>query len=681
MKRVLVATDESATATKAVEWAAEMAGRFSAELLIVHVVVPENLVGAAADEPSLRGERLKGLAEKLAGARGRARLVHDSDPAAALVRTAEEEAVDLIVVGNLGMSERREFLLGNIPNRISHNARCSVVIVNTAGSTTGAGRPRAPEAAAAEDGEPAPGQLMGRAARIGRVMAAAGLKQVLSSRRPDEEGSAATQAARFRAALEQLGPTFAKLGQILSTRPDLLPPEFITELATLQDRVTPLSEAEVVGVMERELQVPWEDVFESIEPDPMAAGTIAQVHRAILSGGERVVVKVQRPNAETEIVQDLGLLEMFSREAAGRPAFRQVVDLPAMIDHLSGALRRELDFRQEAANIDRMRSVLEPFPHLDVPAVHHEILTPRLLVMEEIQGIPVRQAPEGEARKEAARELLESYYRQVLIDGFFHADPHPGNLMWWKDRIYFLDFGMIGEIDPEARELLLLILLAFWQEDSGFLGEILLMLAGDAPPELDLEAFKEELGELMGRYRHLSLQELRLGPVLQELTQISLRHDVRMPASMVLAGKAFGQMQLATAELDPTLDPFSVAGSFFFKRLTSSVREAANPRRLLYEGQKLKVRLTRLVEAFERVTGARPGASMQVEFRGTERLEQIVQQTGRRLALAMTGGAALLAAAIAEQSSRVAIWIPLVLGGLGVVSIIGVLLETFRARR
>src|SRR5439155_15164947 len=155
--------------------------------------------------------------------------------------------------------------------------------------------------------------LMGRAARIGRVMAAKGLKQVLSSRRPDEEGSAGTQAARFRAALEQLGPTFAKLGQILSTRPDLLPPEFITELATLQERVKPLTEAEVVGVMERELQVPWEDVFERIEPEPMAAGTIAQVHRAVLAGGERVVVKVQRPNAEPEILQDLGLLDAFAR--------------------------------------------------------------------------------------------------------------------------------------------------------------------------------------------------------------------------------------------------------------------------------------------------------------------------------------------------------------------------------
>ena len=184
----------------------------------------------------------------------------------------------------------------------------------------------------------------------------------------------------------------------------------------------------------------------------------------------------------------------------------------------------------------------------------------------------------------------------------------------------------------------------------------------------------------MGRYRRLSLQELRLGPILQELTEVSLRHNVRMPASLALAGKAFGQMQLATAELDPTLDPFSVAGSFFFKRLTSSVRDAVNPRRLFYEGQELKVRVTRLVEALERVTGARPGPSLQIEFRGTERLEGIAQRTGRRLALAMTGGAALLAAAIAADSSRVAVWIPAALGGLGAIVVGGLLADVLRSR-
>ena len=188
------------------------------------------------------------------------------------------------------------------------------------------------------------GQLLGRAGRIARVLARHGLGERAGG---DGPPSAAAQAARLRAALDELGPTFAKLGQILSTRPDLLPPAFVDELATLQDRVTPLTEAEVVSVMEEELGVPWEDVFDGIDPRPLAAGTIAQVHRAVLGEGERVVVKVQRPGAAADIMQDCGLLEMFVERAADRPALKRVVDLRAIADHLSSSLRRELDFRQE----------------------------------------------------------------------------------------------------------------------------------------------------------------------------------------------------------------------------------------------------------------------------------------------------------------------------------------------
>src|SRR5438046_8557909 len=125
-----------------------------------------------------------------------------------------------------------------------------------------------------------------------------------------------------------------------------------------------------------------------------------------------------------------------------------------------------------------MRGVLEPYPRLDVPRVYTEFSSSRLLVLEEIQGVAIRQAPESEARKEAARQLLESYYRQILTDGFFHADPHPGNLMWWQDTIYFLDFGMVGEVGPELREQLILMLMAFWQEDVPFLADVVLMIAG-----------------------------------------------------------------------------------------------------------------------------------------------------------------------------------------------------------
>jgi predicted unusual protein kinase regulating ubiquinone biosynthesis (AarF/ABC1/UbiB family) len=422
-------------------------------------------------------------------------------------------------------------------------------------------------------------------------------------------------------------------------------------------------------------------VFVSIEPDPMAAGTIAQVHRAILTGGERVVVKVQRPAAEGEILNDLGLLERFSEKASQREAFRRVVDVPAIIEHLSSSLRRELDFRHEASNIERMREVLAPFDRLDVPRVYDDLSTARLLVMEEVQGIPVKHAPEGEARTQAARQLLESYYQQVLTAGFFHADPHPGNLMWLNDKIYLLDLGMTGEVDPELRESLLLLLLAFSQEDTPFLADVMIALSGERPQAgFDETAFREELDELVGTYRHLSLRELRLGPLLQQLTEISVRHDVRLPAALALIGKAFGQMQMTAAELDPSLDPFSVAGSFFFRRLAAQARTSANPRQLIYEAQKLRFRAAMVLEGAERVVGLRPGVGLQIDLRGTEKLENAVDRIGRRVALGLAAATALVAAAVTGTAANPATWATATFGAVAALLSLGLLVDVLKRR-
>jgi ubiquinone biosynthesis protein len=652
MERILVATDRSDTATRAVAWAAEMSGRYGAELLVLQVVPPEHLTGQDDGTGQAALDQLTALTRQVCGEHGRALLVFDSDPADAIVRTCEEQRADLVVVGNVGMRDRTEFLLGSVPNRVSHNARCSVAIVNTALADVPAGPPEQHDAR--EDAEPAEGELLSRAAHVARVFAKFGLGDFVHR----DRGDGALRARRFRAALEELGPTFAKLGQILSTRPDLLPAAVVDELAELQDQVAPLTEAEVVAVMEQELKVPWEDVFASIEPDPLASGTIAQVHRATLVGGQRVVVKVQRPTAETQIRQDLGLLERFAQKAAGRPAFQQVVDVPAIIDHLSSSLVRELDFRHEAANITRMREVLAPFDRLAVPDVHADLTSRRLLVLQEIQGIPLLQAPQGEARSQAARQLLEAYYQQVLAAGFFHADPHPGNLMWWNDTIYLLDLGMVGEVDAAMRESLLLLLLAFWQEDTAFLAEAMLSLAAAPPPPgFDEAAFQAELADLLATYRHLSLKELRLGPLLQQLTEISVRHRVRLPSSLALIGKAFGQMQLAAAELDPSLDPFSVAGAFYLRQLASQMRTMANPPRLFYESQKFRVRMARLLEGLERSLGVRGGTGLQVDFRGAQELTAAIGVAGRRIALGLAAATAIVAAAVTASATHPTAWV------------------------
>jgi predicted unusual protein kinase regulating ubiquinone biosynthesis (AarF/ABC1/UbiB family) len=311
-----------------------------------------------------------------------------------------------------------------------------------------------------------------------------------------------------------------------------------------------------------------------------------------------VVVKIQRPGAREDIEQDLGLLEMFARKAGSRPGLKQVVDLKAIVEHLSSSLQRELDFQTEASNIARMRTILEPYDRLAVPEVFEAYSTQRLLVLRFIEGTSLMTAPEAPERKEAARQLLESYYAQVLNEGFFHADPHPGNLLWSDGTIYFLDFGMVGEIGPDLRRELTLLLLAFWQEDASFLTDITLMIAGqDHRQDIDLARFQSEMGELLTRYRNMSLRDIQLGPILQEMTEIAIRHDVPLPASLTLTTKALAQVQLAVAQLDPELDPFAVAGSFLGRNLLAKVRGSFDPRSLFYSSQKLTLRIMRSIEA------------------------------------------------------------------------------------
>ena len=632
---MLVATDRSPTAERAVAFAGELAERYAAELVVLQVILDNGEVDVETAEESLRQR-----AREVAGDRGRAVVRVDRDPPQVIVDAAEQEGADVLVVGNAGMSGRKEFLLGNVPNRISHNARCTVVIVNTTGDVAEITPPTT-------DGQPEPEveeELFARAARIGTIVG----RFAMAERAAGHPLSPQERAAHLRDALEELGPTFAKLGQILSTRPDLLPPEFVAELETLQDRVTPLTESEVVAVMEEELQVPWEDVFDSIDPEPLAAGTIGQVHRATLEDGERVVVKVQRPTARDEIARDLGLLELFAEKAASRPALRELIDIPVLATNLSESLRRELDFRQEAANIERMRQVLEPFDRLDVPRLHSELTTPRLLVMEEVQGVPIRQAPESEVRTAAARQLLEAYYRQVLQDGFFHADPHPGNLLWWNDKVYFLDLGMVGEVEPRLRELIVLLLLAFVRDDAQFLAEVMLMLADEQAADVDLEALQAEFAEFIDRFRSKgSLREIDIGGMLEAVAETAARHRIRLPAALALSGKAFGQMQLAVAELDPRLDAFSVIGSFLLRGFAEMARASADPQKLFYEAQKLKVRATRLIESVERIAGARPGPRLQIDFVGAEQIEAAIKHAARRVMIAGAVGAALAVVGVA----------------------------------
>src|SRR3990172_1906078 len=285
-----------------------------------------------------------------------------------------------------------------------------------------------------------------------------------------------------------------------------------------------------------------------------------------------------------------------------------------VFEHLSESLHRELDFRQEAENIARMRDVVAGFSRLRVPTVHGDYSTSRLLVMQDIGGGPASSAPEGPARKEAARQLLESFYKQILVDGFFHADPHPGNLMW--------------------------------QQDEG----------GGA-----------------------WLKDIQLGPVLQEMTEIALRHNVALPASMTLTAKALAQMQLAAATLDPDIDPFDVAGKFLMRTMIRGMGAKLDPTSLFYQTQRFKVRFAKVVEAIERLIGARPGQRLEVNFRAAS-LEVTIRRAGRRLAISLTAGAAILGTALTAVSDRLADWVPVAFGVAAGALTIGLLWDLVRKK-
>jgi predicted unusual protein kinase regulating ubiquinone biosynthesis (AarF/ABC1/UbiB family)/nucleotide-binding universal stress UspA family protein len=678
----MVGTDRSEAAEQAVRWAAEFAKSYDAELHVVQVVTQ---LGDASPDASRRdldslSTDLSNHARAVAGNRARGTVVVGDDPALAIVRAASDADADVLVVGDAGMAGRREFLLGNVPNRVSHNARCTVVIVKTGANDGQVSARAAYYTRELTAGYPGP---IARGAEIAAVLAKYGVRELLAKPDGDTDGGGRRgQAKRLRAALEELGPTFAKLGQILSTRPDLLPPEFIEELSQLRDRVSPLSEADVVRVMEQELGVPWEDVFETIDPLPLAAGTIGQVHRATLASDKHVVVKVQRRDARAVIEQDLALLEMGIGAVGSNEVVKRRIDLSAVFEHLSASLQQELDFRREAANAERLRASLAGFSRLAVPAIHERYSTSRLLVMQDVAGGSLEDVPSA-LRQETARQFLESFYKQILIDGFFHADPHPGNLMWQpnEQRLYFLDTGMVGEVGPETRELLILLLMAFWHEDATLLTDVILTLAQSTHrADLDVPGFSSDLKELMNRVRGSGIRDIQLGVVLQDMLDIAFRHDVPVPASLALTVKALAQMQSAAALLDPHVDPFEVAGRFITHSAMRRMVAKADPKMLMFEAQKLKLRAGRLLEALERLVGTRPGDKLEVNFRGTS-LEETIWRVGHQIALGVIGGLALLASAITSNARGGTNAWSIMFGAAGIAAVVVLTLGFARGRK
>jgi ubiquinone biosynthesis protein len=388
-------------------------------------------------------------------------------------------------------------------------------------------------------------------------------------RRKDIPNGDMTNARRLRLAIEDLGPTFIKFGQILSTRSDILPVEYIEELSRLQDDVPPVSWDEARQVVEEELGAPVEELFAQVDPEPIASASLAQVHVAQLTSGEEVVVKIQRPNIDKTINLDLDIVYDLAQQAQQRTSLGSRYEVADLAEEFATALRTEMDFRREAWNADRFRQNFAGERHLYVPKIYWEYTTNRLLVMERIKGIKINDLEgldaAGYDRKRISANAAEFVLKQVLIDGFFHADPHPGNLLILPgDVVGVLDFGTVGRLDDQDRAHLARLFIAAVQMDVEAVVDQLQRM-GVVDHRVDRMGLNRDLRRIMMRYYGLPIYEISAQEVMKIVQPIIFEYKLRIPSDYYLLIKTAVIMQGVGLALDPDFDIYEAAQPYIGK--------------------------------------------------------------------------------------------------------------------
>jgi len=382
-------------------------------------------------------------------------------------------------------------------------------------------------------------------------------------RREQPSAGEITTTQHVRLALEELGPTFVKLGQLLSTRPDLLPLSYITELSRLQDDVPPCPWEPIKACVETELGQPVEQLFVTFDPVPIAAASLGQVHAATLADGQEVVVKVQRPAIEPIIDLDLDILYDVARLAQDRTPWSGIYDLVEIAEDFAANLRAELDYRREGRNIDRFRANFRGERYLHVPEVFWDYTTRRVLVMERIDGVKIDDLvtldAAGYDRHRIALHCARMIVKEILEDGFFHADPHPGNFIVLPGEVIgAMDFGQVGYLDSRDRADLVHLYIVAVQMDAAGIVEQLIRI-GAADYRVDRIALERDLNRLLRKYHGMPLKEIQAGKVMEEMMTVAFRHHLRFPSDLWLLGKTLVMMEGIGLKLDPDFDMFAVS--------------------------------------------------------------------------------------------------------------------------
>jgi ubiquinone biosynthesis protein len=389
-----------------------------------------------------------------------------------------------------------------------------------------------------------------------------------------ERNESFTTGERLRLVCEQLGPTFIKFGQMLANRPDMLPPEVIRELAQLQDRVPPFPADRARSVIEKSLGRKIEEVFDQFEETPIAAASIAQVHKARLKGGQVVAVKVRRPDIEKTVREDLAVLNDIASYLATNVKDLDRLQPGGLVEEFARTLRIEMDFANEVQHMERFASNFRDELAVRIPAPVKELCGKDLIVMEFLAGVKVTDIADWSAYPVTPKEIADLgtrlLLRSVFEHRFYHADPHPGNFLIGADgKVCLLDFGMMGYIEEARIEELLSFMVGLVSYNSEMLVDSILQ-AGLAPEDIDRRALKRDLEIMMDRYAMVPIEKLRIEPLLRDAVETVFRHRILLPSDLLGVGRALSTMEGIARRIYPQFNPLAEVQpylvSLFLKR-------------------------------------------------------------------------------------------------------------------
>ncbi|MCA0375638.1 MAG: AarF/ABC1/UbiB kinase family protein [Gemmatimonadetes bacterium] len=508
-------------------------------------------------------------------------------------------------------------------------------------------------------------QLLQLAVRHGRrdLLEHAQATDLLSGDLPQEPATPAETARAEALAheLERMGPTFIKFGQLLSTRADLLPPAYLEALERLQDKVAPFPFAQVRAIIERELGRPLHEAYQSFDEVPVAAASLGQVHRAVLPSGEPVAVKVLRPGIRERVRGDIAAMQSLLRVAqrVSETAYR--FDLLATVDEFRRVVGRELDYRAEAVHLERLRTNLTAFPNLIVPRPIASHTRSRVLTMQWMEGRKVTELTPAELAQvrghALAQELFRAYLQQILVDGFYHADPHPGNVLVTPDgRLALLDLGMVAAVPEEFRDALLRLLVALAEGKGDAVADVSIE-TGERTELFEERRFRRLMRDVVANYSATPAASVKGGRLFFVLGRAAAEAGLRMPPEFALFGKTLMNLEHVGMTLDPQFDPNDAVQRYANDVFGERLRQGFTPRAVL-QGvvdverlrQQLPMRLQRLLDQSD------DGIPVRLRLAETDRFIRAIDRIANRITVGLLVAALIVSGTMWVNYQNFTLW-------------------------